>query len=137
VPPLQQLLLDLLLLQDAELRQLTLSKLQLLGNNHGSTPLVVAAAAASDCPGVFCRLLEVANADVLEARTKQGEAGLLWASGLAALLQLEHCCFDTQLFIRSTADVLPCRSCACRHRCHDGAECPTWALNANLQGLKV
>lgn len=66
----------MLLDQDAELRQLSLSKLQQQGNNHGSTPLIVAAAAAGEQPEVFARLLAVADADVLEARTKQGAAGL-------------------------------------------------------------
>jgi hypothetical protein len=66
-----------LLLRDADLCGLTLTKLQLQGNNNGATPLVVAAAAAGEQPAAFCRLLAVADADVLEARTKGGETLLI------------------------------------------------------------
>jgi hypothetical protein len=57
------------LLRDAELA----NKLQLQRNNNGSTPLIVAAAAAGEQPAVFGALLAVAGADVLEASTHQGE----------------------------------------------------------------
>jgi hypothetical protein len=71
-------LLDVLL-RDAEL----VNKLQLQRNNNGSTPLIVAAAAAGEQPAVFSALLAVAGADVLEARTKQGEplVGEMHAAG--------------------------------------------------------